>query len=288
MRSNKKYATVAVIHLIWLPYGIDLFESFITSYKKYSAGYDHTLILLFNGVQNEKDMVPYHEYAEEQRISYISYYKNSGFDITVYFWVAAQVRTDYFLFLNSYSKLLENNWLIKYVQAIKGKNVGVVSATGSYNSLYTQILLENSWKWENRKKLLENYRKYKLLIKTHLVYRFYFEKFPNPHVRTNAFIIERDIFLSIKTRNIINKHRAYLFESGIRSMSRQLEKQKLDIFIMDKNGNLYGKKEWPQSNIFWRGEQENLLVSDNQTEKYNIANPDEKKIYTFLAWGDNE
>ena len=42
---------------------------------------------------------------------------------------------------------------------------------------------------------------------------------------------------------------------------------------------------WYESKTFWNSEQENLMISDNQTEKYIKAGPEEKKFIHHLAWG---
>ena len=47
----------------------------------------------------------------------------------------------------------------------------------------------------------------------------------------------------------------------------------------------YEKHEWDISNTFWRGSQENLLISDNQTRKYDGGVSDWKKKWEFFAWG---
>ncbi len=37
---------VSVVYLIWIPYGVELFRDFATSYKKYTSGFEHQLGLI--------------------------------------------------------------------------------------------------------------------------------------------------------------------------------------------------------------------------------------------------
>ncbi|MEJ7768913.1 MAG: hypothetical protein WKF89_13945 [Chitinophagaceae bacterium] len=279
---------VAVVHLIWIPYGLSIFERFIASYKKYPSDYQHQLVLLFNGVVNQDATMPYHELADREGLVYTSYYKKEGQDLEAYFWLAPQLSEEFVLFLNSFSQLLAENWLSKYMQATVTSKKGVVCATGSNQSYYSSMLYENSWTWSKGKSLETNFKKYKLLIKTILLYRVLFKPFPNPHVRTTAFLINRQLFLSVRFTKPVNKFQAYLFESGRNGFTQQLLKKNMSIHVIDRDGMLYSMSEWYRSKTFWRGKQENLLVSDNQTTIYEVANESEKRRLTFKAWGVNE
>jgi hypothetical protein len=49
-------AGTAVVHLVWGPLGLAPFETFLTSYERHDAGFEHDLVLLYNGVA---DLDPY-------------------------------------------------------------------------------------------------------------------------------------------------------------------------------------------------------------------------------------
>ncbi|MDF2188770.1 hypothetical protein [Paraflavitalea sp. CAU 1676] len=280
--------TVAVVHLIWVPFGPDLFISFIDSYVSHVSGYEHQLVLLFNGLNDERDATPYHEYATLKGVKYISVYKMKGQDLEAYKWVAGQLDTHYILFLNSYSVLLANNWLSLYMNAISKRNVGLIGATASWQSYYEVILRQNRFNWSNAVSPAENFRRYKLLIKSHFYWRWLFPNFPNPHVRSNAFIMQREQFLNLRTKPFKNKFRAYLFESGRHSMTRQVIENGQEVYIIDNLGRQYPLNECKNANIFWSGQQENLLVSDNQTRLYEAAKESEKLSMFRLAWCAND
>jgi hypothetical protein len=284
--NHTKVNAVSVVYLIWIPYGIALFQRFLHSYKVFKSGYEHHLILLFNGVESEEATSPFHQFAAGENLVYTSYYKRTGQDLEAYFWIAPQLNTDYILFLNSFSELLAEDWLLKYMKAVtQVSNVGLIGASASYQSYSDTIYHENSWAWRRTQSTADNIKKYKLLIKAHLLYRVYFKPFPNPHIRTTGFFISKKLFLSISFNQPKNKMQAYRFESGRNGFTRQVLKRNLAVILMDKHGRVYPIPDWYGSQTFWTRNQENLLVSDNQTERFRKADDQERRVLTFRAWG---
>ncbi len=287
MQNTDSSIPIAIVHLIWVPYGTGLFEQFVASYRKYKAGYEHQLILLFNGVLQHDELTPYIDIAKKNNLSYqtIVY---SGFcqDITAYYWVAERVNNSHILFLNSYCELLADNWLVHFARHLNNPKIGMIGATGSWQSYSSSVFQTNSLRWQQGKTLNENFSKYKLFLKTLLYWRFFFPSFPNPHIRTNGFMIEKNVLLSCKKGTLKTKFQAYLFESGRNSLSRQIISKGLTIFIIDKSGNLYEIKNWNKSSIFWSSEQENLLIADNQTKLYSNGDTSLKRKLAHLAWGN--
>ena len=286
MRSGNHPGVMAVVHLVWMPFGPDLFRSFIASYRRHPAGCEHELVILFNGIGGEEEAAPYHAFLKEAGISYSPYYLSSGIDIEAYYWIAAQLSHTYILFLNSYSCLLADNWGRYYLDAISGANTGAVSATGSWQSYYSTVFTRNTYGWEWKKDVRENVRKYKLFIKAFFWWRWLFRPFPNAHLRTNAFMVKRELFLSVPRPAVFpDKFTAYVYESGKKGFSADLLRRGYEIGVVDKFGRVYAKDDWMVSDTFWVGGQENLLVSDNQTRKYDEAVPEDKKKLSYLAWG---
>jgi hypothetical protein len=281
---DKNYR-VAVVYLMWIPYGIGYFVSFVKSYAQNPAGFIHQLYIIFNGVDESGVPEEYKKILQEHEINNIVITMESGQDIDAYLFAAKKVDADIFLFLNTYSILLADNWLKNYISAFDSPGVGLVGATGSFLSYYSAVMSNNSLAWENDKSFKENYRKYKLLLKAFFYWRLLFKPFPNPHVRTNAFMIKRNVFLKITTQKLTSKFKAYQFESGRNSFTSQIINMGLQVFLIDKNGKTFDMSNWEMSYVFWRGNQEGLMVSDNQTKKYEEDEVDKRKKLTFLAWG---
>jgi hypothetical protein len=277
--------SVTVVHLVWIPFGIETFKNFIDSYKKNTREIAHDLVLLFNNNNMDYEINLFIDYADQHQISY-TFYKTSNLqDLDSYRWVASKLSCDYILFFNSYSVIKVENWLELYV-TILNQNYKLISASGSYQSHYSSVFLINKWYWEFDKNFIYNFRKYKLFLKAFFYWHFLFNKFPSPHIRTNAFMVNRDVFLKIKyNQPLQNKMDAYKLESGKNSITNQFLKMGYGVCIIDKYGKAYEIGEWDKSKTFWQGKQENLLVIDNQTEAYEKATPSEKLLMTKQAWG---
>jgi hypothetical protein len=116
-------------------------------------------------------------------------------------------------------------------------------------------------------------------------YRQHFMPAPNPHLRTNAVMIERSRWLSLQPRRMRNKWDALLFESGISGMSSKLLNQGLDVVVAGRDGRAYRRIEWRDSGTLRNGHQENLLVADNRTRQYDQADEQGRQLLSLLAWG---
>ena len=280
-----KDTSISVIHLVWLPYGVELFRQFIDSYVKFSSGCEHTLLLVFNGVNNTADTGSYHDYAKKHGINYSSFDVPAGQDLECYFTAAKKISVEYIMILNSFSVILHHNWLKLYIDNFSDSKTGVVGSSASNQSYYSSVFQKNIYSWEKDKEFSYTFRKYKLFIKAFFYWRFLFKPFPNPHIRTNAFMIKRTLFLQLKHKPFVSKFAAYQFESGRKGFTKQLKKMGLYALVVDKNGKTYKEQDWKSSSTFWINNQENLLIADNQTNIYTAAAIAEKKKMTWLAWG---
>jgi hypothetical protein len=113
-----------------------------------------------------------------------------------------------------------------------------------------------------------------------------FPPFPNPHIRTNAFMGARATLLRLRLGPMRTKFSAYKFESGIDSMTNQMLRLGLRVLVVGRDGEGYPPERWPASNTFWQSRQENLLVGDNQTEAFLASDPIWAAKLSFSAWGE--
>ncbi len=284
--ANHITPAIAVVHLVWLPYGISVFNNFIDSYSEFTAGVDHQLLLVFNGVKDPLQTAEYHHYAKARNIAYNSISIGEGQDLDCYFKAAKALRTEYIMILNSFATLKNHNWLKKYAAVfLDSGNAGLVGATASNQSYYSSVFQKNQAGWEADKSFMHNFQKYKLFVKAFVYWRFLFKPFPNPHIRTNGFMIRRSVFLALQHSPFKSKFMAYRFESGRKSMTNQVLAQGYTVLVIDINGKTFEPPLWKESLTFWAGNQENLLIADNQTDLYSNASPSEKKKMAWLAWG---
>lgn len=112
-----------------------------------------------------------------------------------------------------------------------------------------------------------------------------FPLFPNPHIRTNAFLTSRHDFLATELQGKSLLAQCSLFESGPESLSRGVLASGRSIRVVDSFGRTFSPSEWHLSLTFRSGRQENLLVADNRTEDFARASRLEKLTYQQLTWG---
>jgi len=274
-------ARVSVVHLVYEPYGIAVFEKFIQSYASIPSGLAHRLIVLLKGFATEGETMEYRRRLDGYPCTCYRV-ANRGFDIGSYMDAARAHPSDYYCFFNSRSRLLSDNWLEKLYSNLLVGGVGVVSATGSYESKYTDYLrsLRDAQSPACEPKRPSFFRE---------VERFWnYPPFPNWHVRTNAFMLAADTLGQLQSPPIRRRRDAAKFENGRLGMTRQLMSMGLDAVVVGKNGRGYKPEEWPSSNTYWQGEQENLLVADNQTERYANAGLEERRGLLAMAWTSDD
>jgi pyruvate/2-oxoacid:ferredoxin oxidoreductase beta subunit len=112
-----------------------------------------------------------------------------------------------------------------------------------------------------------------------------FGPFPNHHLRTNAFLVPSEIARRIQVAALRTKFDAYAFESGTRGLTPQILQMGKRVLVVGRDGKAYDMEQWHLSNTFWRRNQENLLVADNQTRKYESSDTASRAVYSLLAWG---
>jgi hypothetical protein len=300
-----KNKDLSVVFLMWIPYGIDYMISFLNSYQEFPAGADHNLVILFNGYQNEDDLQKYHEFLKARNIPYDFLLQKNGQDILAYKAAAGKLSTKYILFFNTYSKILAKNWALYYLTAIKKNNVGFVGATGSWQSRADYGINRVKWIFSNEKKIKENIPYYvsKQISIGHQSFTihprvslflsfinslkdiFHFPFSPNPHLRTNAFIVDRIFWLGLEFNSLNSKRDAHLMESGKSSFTRQMLKKQKEVLVINKHGTVFSISSWNISKTLWCDDQEDLLVSDNFTNQYNAQSRIEKQAMSKSIWG---
>jgi len=174
-----------------------------------------------------------------------------GLDIHAYFAGANRVEQPRCLFFNSYSRILHPNWLAHYARAFEALGAGaLVGATGN---------------WGIPSNVDASY--------------------PNPHIRSNAFMIEREHFLRFDPPER-TKQSCFEFEAGRNGMTKRVLAGGGRVAVVDRFGRLIAPEDFPQSRTFWSYNQENLLVSDNVTSLYQMAGLRLRKRMAWKFWKD--
>ena len=298
---------LAVVHLVWAPLGTAPLRRFLESYARHSAGVEHRLLIVYNGFDAGQDLGPWQSELEGVAHEALRL-EEPVLDLAAYRDVAERVPAKRYCFLNSYSVVKVDGWLELLSRTLDSPGVGLVGVTGSwasqlshvrfdlrlggvYSRLYedrarTQLRLREVDAHAARPMRLVGKIAHKLKTGREMLRRCVsFERFPAHHVRTNGFIVERDVWMSIRAGALRRKLDVYVLESGRRSVTRQVEAMGLSAVVVGRDGRAYVESEWAESNTFWQRDQENLIIADNQTATYQDGDRELRTILSQFAWG---
>ncbi len=271
---------ICVVHLVRQKNGIAPFKNFLSSYIANPGGIEHDLLIIFKGFINREDALPYQQLIDT--IVHKEFFiDDAGFDINAYFAAVNNYNYKYYCFLNSFSSLLDHDWLLKLFSNLIKQNVGIVGASGSYESIYTNFITGFTSDINTNLNIIGRFELLIQLIK----YRYYFDPFPNYHIRTNGFMISSDVMREIRCDILMNKMDAHRFESGKQSLTKQIFQMNLNALIVGKDGQSYEKQDWHRAGTFRQGDQSNLLIADNQTNAYSLADSLQREKLILCAWG---
>lgn len=280
------------MYLAWAPFGPSMVEQFVEAYRRHPAGYPHRLVVALNGFTSDAAReetlrlfagVPHEVYVAPRVVQ----------DLVVYRELARQADSEFMCFLNSYSTPLADGWLARLAAHATRPGVGLVGATGSWQSLYDWLstvggppepfprtLRPRKWAgW-----VLRSRQWLPHVVRS----RRNFPRFPNPHIRSNAFMLRRALFLALKAGALTSKYDAYLFENGRQSMTRQVQARGLETLVVGRDGVGYPPDAWPTSGTYRNREQANLLVADNQTRFYPEGSAARRRELLLETWGVHE
>jgi len=243
---------IAVLYLCRYANPPQASRKFLKSLLRFRAGADFELVYILKGFP-EGTTDPALAHLRNRLPCPVSEVRVSDefFMINALLEGAAQIPHEFIFPLSSWSYILADNWLGMFVSAFERVPGCVVAgATGSYDDYFNK------------------------------------GRFPNVHLRTTAFLIDRKTFLAIDDpRRLRTKLDNYHFESGPNGMTRQLL-AKGKVVVVGKDGRSWLPEEWPQSRTLFSGQQENLLIADNQTQIYEFARFNQRRYMAKNACGD--
>jgi hypothetical protein len=295
-------APTAVVHLVWEPAGMATFERFVRSYERCDAGADHDLVLLLNGVE---DVAAYRERVAGLGAAEIVLPTRS-LDLPAYLAAARELPHDRVCFMNSYAEIRAPGWLrilCAPLDAAGGPGAGAAAASGSWAShrsfALSLLRLPNGYHGSLGDSRLMNpaLRSVSTAPNVGLTRRIVraaaglpaeivgYPGFPAAHLRTNGFVIGRELLLSLRAGALDTKDATYRFESGRRSMTAQLLARDLCALVVSRAGTARAPADWPAGDVFWQAGQEDLLIADNQTRQYDDGDRAVREALSRYAWG---
>lgn len=268
----------AIVYLARARSGLESLQRFLRSYERHPGGLEHDLVVVFKGFSQEAELAEWRTALtrfphQELRMS------DFGFDIRAYSLAARRLPHRYLCFLNSFSEPLTPDWLRILHRWVVEPGVGVVGCTASWESMFSNV--------EHRlvsATALPPLRRLLLRIKVPINRRAY-PPFPNPHLRSNAFLISRDLMNRVWPGFVVGKRKAHHWESGRKGFTRRVQALNPRVLVAGKDGRAYAPDEWSRSGTFRQDNQENLLVADNQTRGYDEADAATRRQLSMYAWG---
>jgi hypothetical protein len=229
------------------------FQRFLKSYRCNPSGLSHSLYVIFKGFKNAADLDRATALFNSVRHDQV-FMGDENLDIGAYLEWANIAKEDLVCVLNTATEILAQDWLLKLALNLSQPNVGLVGATASYESL-------NEW---------------------HRA----FPGFPNIHIRSTGFLIDRNLFLDItKGMKIISKEDAFHFESGPKSLTQLVFARGSEVLLVGRNGRGYPPEFWAASDTFRLLRQKNLLIADNQTRNFSELSWLGKREFVTRTWG---
>lgn len=315
----------AVVYLARMHEGNSSFSRFVESYKKFDAGTTHRLIVIFKGFSSDEQLdlaksvfegIKYEAYSVD----------DSGYDIGAYAKIVEASSYSHYCFLNTHTEIKVYGWLDILFSAMCKERVGLVGSSGSYESLRNSVGLINhvrngcrnltipydpkidfyfsfvigqscmKWrvghagalqKWIKRRQAsVRNWVREFRGKSNPLVDAQKFPPFPNPHIRSNGFLVHRDWMKLAVPKSIQTKLDACLFESGPQSLTSKIRDAGLEVVLVDKHGHHVGIRDWWRTNTFRLGSQEDLLFHDNQVRSFFELDDGSKYTHKRMTWGD--
>lgn len=187
----------------------------------------------------------------QNRLDYITI-NDEGLDLTAYRKLCEQSSESHFLFFNSHSQLLHPDWHAAFEKAFDAtKGEGLIGASGSYETGEMTDFV-----------------------------------FPNPHIRTNGFLVGREAYLEAASHPLESKSDCHFLESGKNSLTRYFIEHEKPVLVVNSDGDLFESADWPNSQTFRLEDQQKLLVGDNRSQKYHLAMPNRRQFHAKASWGD--
>ena len=263
-----------VAYLAYEPFKFEKLNKFIENYVFYNSGHEHDLLICFKGFKNSETIS---EWKKKIKISFIEFNDSNqpnDFDIGSFFRIAEKYKDRNIFFIGSHCLPIFNNWLKIFFNHFENKML--LGSHSSYASISSEFL---SFYHHNYSKSQQ--------LRWGIKHLFKFKLFPNPHVRTSAFLINAKDLLScdFNRKKFIYKIETNYFESGRNSITNQLLKKGFKVGIVNSDNKYFSINEWKKSQTYSLDNQQKLIFSDNRTNIYFKANIDKKNIIRKNNWG---
>jgi hypothetical protein len=285
MNSNP---SVDIVYLLHREYGnfsnaVNFFSNI--DIESFNRKYSVNLICLVKGDFNPKELTEAGYNFKVLRVP------NTGRDIYSYYYYATYLsKSDFLFYFNTGSIVLGTQFVLTCLNEVSLNPLNAYAATGSYGSIIASnyfislgpSLTSFGEKFINNVKII--YCKFIEYLFGILGVSFI------PHIRTNAFIISRGMFLNSFKEFFYGappKSRLFslLYESSSSGLSGHIIRKGGRILVVGFNSIIYEHNDWLMSATYCSLDQSNLAVHDNRTKEFEFSPPRDKYKLYIGAWG---
>lgn len=237
-----------------LGYGIETVENFLNSYKKHPAGIEHNLVIIAKNWTDKSLFTQLYNLAKENNAKLIDLPDN-GLDFGAYFRVSKILKNEYIFFLGSNIEILTDKWLLYSYKAFENDNqVQIMGPMGS---------------WEKGKMGAKS--------------------FPNYHIRTCSFMINRKLFLEYAATQKFPKTKedTWKLEHGQQSLTKFVLDKGYKAVIVDSEGKVFNPENWISSMTYMHPDACKSYLSDKWARKYYEHDEHNRVALETIIWGQN-
>jgi hypothetical protein len=246
---------VAVVYLHREAVGV---VPFVAALNRYDPGVNYQLIWVIKG--NYGLRAP--EGVLLHRIIHIN---DDGYSLCAFKKTLKLIAADYthICYLNSWSQPRCNGWLKKLVDVASKNKAGLAGATASCESFSCNCGTFFGSLWR----------------------KIFFPQFPNPHIRTTGFCAKTEVLMKIWPKRLFGfKFLEFMHEAGRWSISKRAEKLGYQNWLVGRDDStMFTSYCWTPSLFRYHNNQQ-LLISDNQTDAYLKGDPITQGILRWKAW----
>lgn len=264
---------IIVLYLISIYDKREFLTNFLNHYIKYESGKEHKLIICFKNFKKNDPIFSVNELNLVQHEKYLDNNQFNDFDWGSYKRVAEKNKNDVIFFMNCHSYPIVDNWLAHFVNNYENKTL--LGASGSMESMVNTAFTGS----HSKNKLKSYYYALSNFLR--------FPIFPNPHIRSNCFMISASDFIDL---NFNKKYRykkigSWINESGRNGMTNFLKKKNFQIYVINSDGLSFDECEWHKSETYACNNQNKLIISDKFTRIFSNADYNTKKKIKKNIWG---
>lgn len=272
--------------------GLSALERFLASWRAHPAGVEHQLWVLTKGWDGIAGLDAARSMARDAGAGMLDL-PDDGYDWGAYFRAAAQIEAPAIAFLNTHSRIERPGWLRLLAEAAALPGAGMAGCTGSWGTIapMRRFIVPIARDIARARGPLRGLAAFLFASALYpgkwLLQAGRYPAFPNPHLRSNAFLVRRNEFLAFAAVRRLprTKRDAFALESGREGLARFLTARGLSLVLAAADGVHRTSDAWIDAHTFRIPGQDNLLVSDNQTRAYDAAGRHEKRIMELSAWG---